>query len=76
MLRVPPIVWTWSILRRGVLCQPPSQGPLRGFLKERVRKGVLPQLLTEILDTRFFVQTAMKLADRLDQRFFKVDSWE
>ena len=38
------------------------------FVKERLRKGVLPQLLKEILDTRFFIQSAMKLAGKVGDK--------
>eukprot|EP01012_Entosiphon_sulcatum_P069236 TRINITY_DN9991_c0_g1_i2.p1 TRINITY_DN9991_c0_g1~~TRINITY_DN9991_c0_g1_i2.p1 ORF type:complete len:1172 (-),score=139.32 TRINITY_DN9991_c0_g1_i2:3-3518(-) len=41
------------------------------FVRECVRQGVLPKLLSEILDTRFFVQSAMKLADKNGDRVTK-----
>ena len=35
------------------------------FLKENVRKGILPKMLQEILDTRVMVKNSMKLYNKL-----------
>jgi DNA polymerase zeta len=38
------------------------------FLKESVRKGILPKMLQEILDTRVMVKNSMKLHNKLAQQ--------
>lgn len=35
-----------------------------GFVKESVRKGILPKMLQEILDTRVMVKNSMKLHNK------------
>ena len=42
------------------------------FLKEEVRKGILPKMLQEILDTRIMVKNSMKLHGKEDARLQKI----
>lgn len=48
------------------------------FVKQKVRDGVMPRMLREILDTRLMVKNSMKenKGDKVLQKFCTTDSWD
>ena len=52
------------------------------FLKPHVRRGILPKMLEEIIDTRLMVKRSMKLYNQVSKKnpgfkaFFLICVWE